>query len=155
MGKIIKIEGSIVLIGNDDGSIREVRLEDCSDFVPQIGDLVEVYNTETRTIVTKKEQNKDNNTSTNGAINITVSNSQQGMPAYTSTQNTKAVNKVAYCLIALFLGGFGIHKFYTGKIGMGILYLLFCWTYIPAIVSLVEFIIALCKPADANGNILV
>ena len=24
----------------------------------------------------------------------------------------KVVNKVAYCLLALFLGGFGVHKFY-------------------------------------------
>jgi hypothetical protein len=36
-------------------------------------------------------------------------------------------------LLALFLGGFGIHKFYLGRTGMGILYLLLCWTFVPAI----------------------
>lgn len=72
-----------------------------------------------------------------------------------TVQNGKVVNKVAYVLLALFLGGLGIHKFYAGKTGMGILYLVFCWTFIPAIVALVEAIIAITKPADANGNIVI
>lgn len=54
-------------------------------------------------------------------------------------------SKVAAGLLAIFLGGLGIHKFYLGKIGMGILYLVFCWTYIPSIVGFVEGIIYLCS----------
>ncbi len=42
-----------------------------------------------------------------------------------------------------FLGGFGIHKFYLGQVGLGIIYLIFCWTIIPAIVAFIEFIILL------------
>lgn len=53
-------------------------------------------------------------------------------------------NKMAAALFAFFLGGFGAHKFYLGKIGQGIIYLVFCWTLIPAIVAFVEFIIYLC-----------
>jgi len=41
-------------------------------------------------------------------------------------------------LLALFLGGFGFHKFYLGQPGLGVLYLLFCWTFIPSIISVVE-----------------
>ncbi len=52
-------------------------------------------------------------------------------------------SKVAAGLLALFLGSFGIHKFYLGKPGLGILYLIFCWTYIPSIISFVEAIIYL------------
>ncbi|MDF5496698.1 NINE protein, partial [Vibrio parahaemolyticus] len=37
------------------------------------------------------------------------------------------------------------HKFYLGKIGQGILYLVFCWTLIPAIIAFIEFIIYLCE----------
>ncbi|WP_438351662.1 TM2 domain-containing protein [Paenibacillus sp. FA6] len=54
-------------------------------------------------------------------------------------------NKVAAGLLGIFLGGFGIHKFYLGKIGMGILYLIFCWTYIPAIIGFIEGIIYLAS----------
>ena len=38
----------------------------------------------------------------------------------------------------LLLGGIGIHKFYTGAWGWGIVYIVLCWTYIPALVALVE-----------------
>lgn len=54
-------------------------------------------------------------------------------------------SKTAAGLLALFLGGIGVHKFYLGKIGMGILYLCFCWTGIPAVVGFIEGIIYLCS----------
>lgn len=54
-------------------------------------------------------------------------------------------SKIAAGLLGIFLGGIGVHKFYMGKIGMGILYLLFCWTGIPAIVGFIEGIIYLCS----------
>ena len=41
-------------------------------------------------------------------------------------------------LLALFLGGFGIHKFWLSEILPGLLYLLFCWTFIPSIIALIE-----------------
>lgn len=46
-------------------------------------------------------------------------------------------------ILAILLGGFGIHKFYLGKVGWGILYLVFCWTGIPAIVGIIEGILYL------------
>jgi len=52
-------------------------------------------------------------------------------------------NKIVAGVFALFLGGIGIHKFYLGKNGQGVLYLLFCWTLIPSIIALVEGIIYL------------
>ena len=54
-------------------------------------------------------------------------------------------NKIAAGLLGIFLGAIGVHKFYMGKIGMGILYLCFCWTGIPAIVGFIEGIIYLCS----------
>jgi len=47
-------------------------------------------------------------------------------------------NKTTAALLALFLGGLGAHKFYLGRTGMGLIYLVFCWTTIPLIISLVE-----------------
>lgn len=68
-------------------------------------------------------------------------------PVYTTAINPAwpVKNKMVAGLLGIFLGGLGIHKFYMGKIGMGILYLVFCWTYIPAIVGFVEGIIYLCS----------
>jgi len=45
---------------------------------------------------------------------------------------------VVAILLAFFLGSFGAHRFYMGETGWGILYLCFCWTFIPHIVSFVE-----------------
>ncbi|ANC36146.1 MULTISPECIES: TM2 domain-containing protein [Gammaproteobacteria] len=53
-------------------------------------------------------------------------------------------SKIAAGIFALFLGGIGVHKFYLGKVGMGILYLIFCWTLLPAIIAFFEGIIYLC-----------
>ena len=41
-------------------------------------------------------------------------------------------------LLALFLGCFGIHHFYLGRVGLGVLYCCFCWTGIPAILGVIE-----------------
>ncbi len=58
-------------------------------------------------------------------------------------------NRVAAAILAIFLGDLGIHKFYMGKSGQGILYLVFCWTGIPAIVGIIEGIIYLCDSDTA------
>lgn len=52
-------------------------------------------------------------------------------------------SKLVAGILGILLGGIGAHKFYCGKIGMGVLYLVFCWTGIPAIVGLIEGIMYL------------
>lgn len=52
-------------------------------------------------------------------------------------------NKISAALFAFFLGGIGIHKFYLGAWGWGLIYLLMFWTLIPALIAFVEFIIFL------------
>ncbi|WP_269936384.1 TM2 domain-containing protein [Serratia liquefaciens] len=47
-------------------------------------------------------------------------------------------DKIIAAVIAFFLGGFGIHKFYLRQNGWGIVYLILCWTFIPAIVGFIE-----------------
>lgn len=54
-------------------------------------------------------------------------------------------SKTVAGVLGILLGGIGAHKFYMGKIGMGILYLAFCWTGIPAVVGLIEGIMYLCS----------
>ena len=56
-------------------------------------------------------------------------------------------------LLALFLGGVGAHRFYTGKIGTAILMIITCggcgiWT-------LIDFIMIACgKFTDKDGNLI-
>jgi TM2 domain-containing membrane protein YozV len=57
-------------------------------------------------------------------------------------------SQLVAALLAIFLGGFGIHKFYLGRIGWGIVFLLFCWTFIPAIVGFIEGIVLLAMKPD-------
>jgi TM2 domain-containing membrane protein YozV len=47
-------------------------------------------------------------------------------------------DEVVGVLLALFLGTFGAHHFYLRKNGLGILYIIFCWTGVPTIISIVE-----------------
>lgn len=53
-------------------------------------------------------------------------------------------SKLAAGLLGIFLGSLGIHKFYLGKAGWGLIYLIFCWTYIPMILGFIEGIIYFC-----------
>ncbi|MFC7132980.1 MULTISPECIES: TM2 domain-containing protein [Salinibaculum] len=46
-------------------------------------------------------------------------------------------------LLAILLGGLGVHKFYQGNMRNGVLYLCFFWTAIPAILGLIEGILML------------
>lgn len=157
MAKVLQVTDEIVTIGMDDGTLTEVRPCDMN-FMASVGDEVQVFQNESKVIVSKVEKKVDSqfNPGANG-ININVNNSntnQNTSPVYVAN-GKKAVNKVVYCLLTFFLGAIGVHKFYAGKTGTGILFLLFCWTGIPAFIALVEFIMALFKKSDANGMILV
>ena len=47
-------------------------------------------------------------------------------------------NRLLTIVLAVFLGGLGIHRFYLGNYIMGAVYLIFSWTGIPTIIACVE-----------------
>jgi len=53
---------------------------------------------------------------------------------YPSTQRDELVG----VLLAVLLGSFGAHHFYLRRNGLGVLYLVFFWTGIPAILGIIE-----------------
>ncbi|MCY3067841.1 TM2 domain-containing protein [Aerococcus loyolae] len=134
MGEILKIENGEVVVGKEDGNIIRIPLTQL-DFAPKPGDKVKIFSDD-GTYYIQQSSNQIKNTQTNES-------------------GKYPVNKIAYVVLAFLLGGIGAHKFYAHKYLLGILYLVFVWTYIPALIALIEAIIALTKKADENGNIFV
>lgn len=70
------------------------------------------------------------------ALARTMSEQQKMM--FLSEMSRVRKDKTTAILLALFLGGFGAHKFYLGQIGLGVLYAVICWTLLPAFLALIE-----------------
>lgn len=48
-------------------------------------------------------------------------------------------NRGVAIILCLLFGWLGFHKLYLGQIKTGMLYLLFFWTMVPAILAIVDF----------------
>lgn len=55
-------------------------------------------------------------------------------------------NRLVASILAIVLGDFGVHHFYTGDIHHGILHAVFFWTGIPAVIGIIEGIMWLVDP---------
>ncbi len=75
------------------------------------------------------------NTNTNTNVNANVNAGMFGV---------RMKNKWVAFLLCIFLGFFGVHKFYEGKVGMGILYLFTGGLF--GIGWFIDCIVLLCKP---------
>lgn len=47
-------------------------------------------------------------------------------------------SRITAALLAIFLGGFGVHKFYLGRPIQGLIYLVCIFTFIPSLIGFVE-----------------
>ena len=92
-----------------------------------------------------KESGKSNNPmvfmNAGGGASSSSSGSGYGYPSNLIPFKSKTVAGI----LGIFFGGLGFHKFYLGKVGTGIMYLIFCWTGIPSVVGLIEGIMYLTK----------
>ena len=75
----------------------------------------------------------------------------QQVPQQQPYMQSKGKSKTTAVLLCFFLGFMGGHKFYLGKIGLGIVYLIFFWTWIPCLISVIDFIVLLCT-SEAEFN---
>lgn len=98
--------------------------------------------TRTTTIVNGRVSNQDFSDIVSN-LNINVNQINNNVNNNADVVYTSNKSKTTAGILGILLGGFGIHKFYLGRIGWGIVYLLFSWTYIPALIGLIEGIIYL------------
>ena len=84
-------------------------------------------------------------TSNNQSVNVTINNN-------TSSGVSPKSRLVAF-LLCTFLGGLGIHRFYVGKTGTGVLWLLTLGCL--GIGSFVDWIMILCCSFKDNNGLVV
>ncbi len=65
------------------------------------------------------------------------------------------LNKKKYLILLVLLGWMGAHRFYAKQYGLGLLYLLTCWTGFPVSLVVVDILIVIPMKPDENGNILL
>jgi len=61
-------------------------------------------------------------------------------------------NRTTALLLTLFFGGMGAHRFYLGEVGLGVVYLIFCWTFIPLLISFVELFLVMKRVDRYNEH---
>lgn len=64
----------------------------------------------------------------------------------------KHKSKTIGYVLALFLGGLGAHAFYYKKYTRGILYFLFCWTYVPVLLGWIDMLFIKKWHSQLDGN---
>lgn len=62
------------------------------------------------------------------------------------------LNKKKYILLLIFTGWMGGHRFYARHFWVGGLYLVFFWTLIPVMMSVLDLMQVIPMKSDENGN---
>jgi TM2 domain-containing membrane protein YozV len=135
MPKVIHVTDSTVSIGLENGGLIDVARSDLS-FLPTVGDYVEIFQGNGKTVVNKLSSEPTRTTS-----------------------NPAGKSKLVAGLLGIFLGGLGIHNFYLGNAARGIAQIVVSLVTlgIGAIWGFIEGILILCSNVgspwhkDANG----
>lgn len=86
-----------------------------------------------------------------GTKNYNASKSKTS--SFGSGENSSPKSRLVATLLCFFLGVFGIHRFYLGKTGTGILWLFTCGCFF--IGALIDFILLVCGTATDKDGLIV
>lgn len=142
--KVDMMDGTAVVGNKEDGTMETYSLN-AFNYTPNVGDVVSVYHNENETMIVLEEEAR---------VDII-----EGEPLLRGYK----VNKIAYALLAIFVGELGVHHYYAGNNSRGTKYLLLTlllgWTVIVPIVICIKCIIQAVKvlsmPADRDGNVII
>lgn len=108
-------------------------------------------------IATKRRQPKQNKeldiAKKQAKLERTERRKKKGAERQTAKQKHRELlndskNYLVASLLAIFLGWLGAHKFYIGKYMSGVIYLVFCWAWIPGILGIIQGLKWLSKGQD-------
>ena len=132
MAKILTINSSKVQIGTDDNKIIEAPIAALNFSNPQVGESVIIYQNGKQIIVARAD-------------------SMMSKVYGATADGQRHVNKILYVLLSFCVGGFGVHRFLRGQIGLGVL-MIFLNPLTLGIWWLVDFIIGLVKLTEFPGD---
>lgn len=67
----------------------------------------------------------------------------------------RQVKKETYIWLLILTGWIGGHRFYTRRYYLGALYLIFCWTFIPVMMTFIDLMEVIPIKKDENGYIMM
>ena len=102
---------------------------------------------------TYNQESTINNTNANPSETYKPKSNPNSSRSYYVQKSGKS--RIVASMFAFFAGNLGLHKFYMGNITAGILYILFWWTSIPSILSIIDGIRYLCMTDEQFQSLLV
>lgn len=94
-----------------------------SQYFQQSDEAVNISSSETKSVVSTQIKQHANITPTKHVKSYKIIKKHEGKKASNSASSEGGKSQVVALVLAILLGGIGIHRFYLGHIGMGILYL--------------------------------
>jgi|GEM_PF-2253137 len=87
------------------------------------------------------------------AMAVSASLQPEQRAAFFATYNSRAKDENTALLLTFFLGGLGAHRFYLNQTGSALIYLFFCWTFIPALIAFFELFTIKSRVREFNSDL--
>jgi len=174
MNKIVKVNKVNMKVELKNKKVIDVKIASLN-FVPKVGMEVEVKGSGEKVVVTKattkKAATKKTPTKkvTSKKAPVKKVAAKKATPIKKEEPNNiegkkteevivisldkRYVSKATYLILCFFFGLIGLHKFYSGKVLLGVLYLFTGGLF--GIGALVDFIRIIFKDSDENGHIII
>jgi hypothetical protein len=156
-GKILRIYDDAIDVGSSDGNLINISRDDLT-FDPKLGQKVEIFQNDSRFMISVAKKKKKKHKNLSSTSEVKTENSAQDsevivsekpiLSTYNQSERIRSSkSKMTAGLLGIFFGGFGIHSFYTGRVGRGFVQLFVTMVTfgIGSIWGFIEGIVILCS----------